>query len=102
MVIQNGEAIIKYSGWKISHLLGFHDPISCVETGEIKFEYQNLFDVMITKFTEYQCGCNRKFWMPSGSFFEWKMQELTYRMTLQAIDVLKKQGRIDEAIELLK
>ena len=87
---------------KLKHWLGFHDPINCQETGEIKFEYQNAFDLMITKYTEYKCDCGRKFWMPKGSFEEWKLSEITYRMTLNAVKMLKKQRRIEEAIELLK
>ena len=87
---------------KIKHLLGFHDPLTCKETGEIKFEYQGAFDLMITKFTQYQCGCGRKFWMPAGSFEEWKMQEITYRMILNAVKELEKRGEYDEAVELLK
>jgi len=87
---------------EIGHFLGFHNPINCIETGEVKFDYQNSFALIITKYTEYQCDCGRKFWMPKGDFEEWKMEEITYKMTSEAVEILKRQGRIDEAIDLLR
>ncbi len=87
---------------KLKHLLGFHNPITCRETGEIKFEFQSPWDLMITKYTQYQCECGRKFWMPAGSFVEWKIQEITYKMIKNAVSILEKQGRYDDAIKLLK
>ena len=86
----------------IWHFLGFHDPLTCVETGDIKFEYQSAFDLFITRFYQYRCGCGRKFWMPPGSFFEWKLEQTTYKMMMDAVKKLKSQGEYDKAIELLK
>ncbi|OGK35109.1 hypothetical protein A3F59_02645 [Candidatus Roizmanbacteria bacterium RIFCSPHIGHO2_12_FULL_38_13] len=86
----------------IKHFLGFHNPLICKETDEVKFEYQGAFDFFITKFTQYQCGCGRIFWMPAGSFQEWRLKEEIYQMTLSAVRELQKRGEYDKAIELLK
>lgn len=82
--------------------LGIHDPVVCVETGEFKFEYQNVYDLLITRFTQYRCNCGRKFWMPAGSFFVWQSMEMIARLTTITVRELRREGRYDEAIELLK
>ena len=87
---------------KLSHFLGFHNPLVSVETGEIRFKYQNPFELFITKYSQYQCECGRQFWMPKGSFEEWRLAEQTYKMTLCVVKELEKQGRYNEAIDLLK
>ena len=87
---------------KMKHFLGFHNPITARETGEVKYQYQSPFDIFITKFTEYECECGRKFWMPKGSFEEWKLSVITYKMTREAVNILIKRGDYQSAIELLK
>lgn len=87
---------------KISHFFGFHNPLTCKTTGNIKFEYQSAFDLSITKYTQYQCECGRKFWMPPYSFDEWKMETEIYQMMKDTIALLIKDKRVEEAIELLK
>lgn len=84
-------------------IFGLHNPLDCIETGEVKFEYQSAFDLMITKFTQYKCNvCGRKFYYPKGSFEEWKFNAHLYRLQKEAVKVLVENDKIDEAIEVLK
>ena len=64
---------------KLLHFLGFHTPLTCVEPGEIKYDFQSPFDIIITKYLQYKCECGREFWMPRMSFEEWRMDEFIYK-----------------------
>ncbi len=88
---------------KISHLMGFHNFLNSIDTGECEYRFQGPWDRWITKFTIYKCGdCGRSFKMPAGNFNEMKMEARIYQMTMAAVKKFEKEGKFKESIELLK
>lgn len=88
---------------KIKHLIGFHNLLNSRQVEGERIRVPNPWGIFVVKESRFECGdCGRRFWMPMGNFLELRTEKWLTEEALRVSDELWKQGRYEDAIEVLK